>query len=185
MSNLGGFSPSSYHQYHSMNLQSLLVCSDDRTVRVLRQVLDDLEIGVEHCAHPTPAQKKLASQTFETVIVDCVGEPSLSLLKNIRKGQHNKKSISVAIIDQQRLLAKAFEMGAIFVIYKPISSGRAKASFRAAKALMKRERRRSLRVQAHAPVSLSFQNGEGEEAFISGLSEGGISVDFNLPCRNS
>ena len=121
-----------------MNLQSLLVCSDDRTVRVLRQVLDDLEIGVEHCAHPTPAQKKLASQTFEAVIVDCVGEPSLSLLKNIRKGQHNKKSVAVAIIDQETALRRAFEMGAHFVIYKPISCERAKSSFRAAKALIDR-----------------------------------------------
>ena len=168
-----------------MNLQSLLVCSDDRTVRVLRQVLDELEIGVEHCAHPTPAQKKLARQTFEAVIVDCTGEPSLSLLKNIRKGQHNKKSVAVAIIDQETALRRAFEMGAHFVIYKPISCERAKSSFRAAKALMKRERRRSLRVQVRTPVSLRFQNGEGEEAFISGLSEGGISVEFSLPCRNS
>jgi hypothetical protein len=69
------FGPTIY--YRCMNLQSLLVCSDDRTVSVLRQVLDELEIGVEHCAHPTPAQKKLARQTFEAVIVDCVGEPSL------------------------------------------------------------------------------------------------------------
>ena len=29
-------------------LQSLLLCSDDKVVRVLRRVLTDLEIGVEH-----------------------------------------------------------------------------------------------------------------------------------------
>ncbi|PYX28960.1 MAG: hypothetical protein DMG77_13825 [Acidobacteria bacterium] len=171
--------------YLSMNLQSLLVCSDDRTVRVLRQVLDELEIGVEHCAHPPPAAKKLARQTFEAVIVDCTAEHSLSLLKSVHEGQHNKKSVAVAIIDQETALRRAFEMGAHFVIYKPISCERAKSSFRAAKALMKRERRRSLRVPVRIPVSLRFQNGEGEQAFISGLSEGGISLESNLPCRNS
>jgi hypothetical protein len=107
------------------------------------------------------------------------------LLKSIHEGQHNKKSVGVAIIDQETALRRAFEMGAHFVIYKPISCERAKSSFRAAKALMKRERRRSLRVQVRTPISLRFQNGEGEHAFISGLSEGGISVDFSLPCRNS
>ena len=71
------------------------------------------------------------------------------------------------------------------MVYKPISCERAKSSFRAAKALMKRERRRSLRLQVRIPVSLRFQNGEGEQAFISGLSEGGISIEFSLPCRNS
>jgi DNA-binding NarL/FixJ family response regulator len=168
-----------------MNLQSLLVCSDDRTVRVLRQVLDELEIGVEHCAHPTPAQKTLARRNFEAVIVDCAGERSLSLLKSVHEGLHNKKSVAVAIIDQETALRRAFEMGAHFVIYKPISRERAKSSFRAAKALMKRERRRSLRVQVRTPLSPRFQNGESEQAFISGLSEGGISVEFSLPCRNA
>ncbi len=55
-----------------MNLQSLLVCSDDRTLRILRNVLNELEIEVEHRADPTAATKKLADQTFEAVIVDCI-----------------------------------------------------------------------------------------------------------------
>ena len=32
-----------------MNLQSLLVCSDERILCVLGRVLDELEIEVEHC----------------------------------------------------------------------------------------------------------------------------------------
>ncbi len=35
------------------------------------------------------------------------------------------------------------------------------------------------------PVSLRFQNGGSEQAFISGLSEGGISVELTLPCRHA
>jgi DNA-binding NtrC family response regulator len=124
-----------------MNLQSLLVCSDERILRVLRRVLDELEIEVEHCADPTAATKLLARQTFEAVIVDCAEEGNLSLLKSIRMGQRNKKSVAVAIIDEQTALRRAFEMGAHFVVFKPISCERAKSSFRAVKALMKRERR--------------------------------------------
>jgi hypothetical protein len=100
-------------------------------------------------------------------------------------GQRNKKSVAVAIIDVQIALRRAFEMGAHFVIYKPISCQRAKSSFRAARALMKREQRRSVRVPVRIPVSLRFQNGKGEQAFISGLSEGGISVELNLQRRNA
>jgi len=118
-----------------MNLQSLLVCSDDRTLRILRNVLNDLEIEVEHSADPTAATKKLADQTFEAVIVDCIDEHSFLLLKSIRMGPRNKRSVALAIIDEQTALHSAFEMGAHFVIYKPISCERAKSSFRAAKAL--------------------------------------------------
>ncbi len=80
------------------------------------------------------------------MIVDCAEESNLSLLKSIRMGQRNKKSLAVAIIDEQTALRRAFEMGAHFVVFKPISCERAKSSLRTVKALMKRERRRSLRV---------------------------------------
>src|SRR5216683_511436 len=174
-----------FNYYRHMNLQALLVCSDERILRVLRRVMDELEIEVEPCADPTAATKQLARLTFEAVIVDCTEERSLSLLKSIRMGQRNKKSVAVAIIDEHTALRRAFEMGAHFVIYKPISCERAKSSFRAAKALMKQEQRRSVRVPVRIPVSLRFQSGEGEQAFISGLSEGGISVELSLQCRNA
>jgi hypothetical protein len=32
-----------------MNLKSLLLCSDEKIVRVLRRTLGDLDISVEHC----------------------------------------------------------------------------------------------------------------------------------------
>ena len=32
-----------------MSLQALVLCSDDKIIRVLRRVLSDLEIGVELC----------------------------------------------------------------------------------------------------------------------------------------
>jgi hypothetical protein len=43
---------------------------------------------------------------------------------------------------------------------------------------MKRERRRSVRLEVNIPAYFRFQNGDGEQAPISGLSEGGISVRF-------
>jgi DNA-binding NtrC family response regulator len=148
---LGSFRPRFYHHYYRhMNLQSLLVCSDERILRVLRRVLDELEIQVEHCADPTAATKLLARQTFEAVIVDCAEEGNLSLLKSIRMGQRNKKSVAVAIIDEQTALRRAFGMGAHFVVFKAISCERAKSSFRAAKSPMKRERRRSVRCPARS-----------------------------------
>jgi DNA-binding NtrC family response regulator len=74
-----------------MNLQSLLVCSDERILRVLRRVLDELAIEMEHCADRTAATELLARQTFEAVIIDCAEEGNLSLLKSIRMRQRNKK----------------------------------------------------------------------------------------------
>ncbi len=161
-----------------MNLDSLLVCSDDRALRVLRNVLGELEIHVEHCADHASAAKKLAQQSFEAVIIDCKDEHSFGLLARIRSGQQNRKSVAIAIIDARTNLQTAFKFGANFVVYKPISTEKVKSSFRAARALMKRERRRSVRLEVNIPAYFRFQNGDGEQASIAGLSEGGISVRF-------
>jgi DNA-binding NarL/FixJ family response regulator len=163
-----------------MNLNSLLVCSDDRALRILRNVLSELEIDVEHCA------KKLAQHSFEAVIIDCEDESSFGLLRSVRSGQQNRKSVAIAIIDARTNLQTAFKLGANFVVYKPISTEKAKSSFRAARALLKRERRRSTRLEVNIPAYFRFQNGEGEQASISGLSEGGLSVRLaNSPGKNS
>jgi DNA-binding NarL/FixJ family response regulator len=168
-----------------MNLNSLLVCSDDRALRILRNVLSELEIDVEHCADHSSAAKKLAQHSFEAVIIDCEDESSFGLLRSVRSGQQNRKSVAIAIIDARTNLQTAFKLGANFVVYKPISTEKAKSSFRAARALLKRERRRSTRLEVNIPAYFRFQNGEGEQASISGLSEGGLSVRLaSSPAKN-
>src|SRR5713101_7595387 len=169
-----------------MNLTSLLVCPDDRAVRILRNVLGELEIHVEHCADTVTAANKLAQHSFEAVIIDCNDESSFGLLKSVRSGQQNRKSVAIAIIDARTNLQTAFKLGANFVVYKPISTEKAKSSFRAARALLKRERRRSVRLDVNIPAYFRFQDGEGEQASISGLSEGGLSVRLaNSPGKKS
>jgi len=81
-----------------MNLDSLLVCSDDRALRVLRNVLGELEIHVEHCADHVSAAKKLAQQSFEAVIIDCDDEHSFQLLTRVRSGQQNRKAVALVCI---------------------------------------------------------------------------------------
>ncbi len=162
-----------------MELNSLLVCSDERALRVLRSVLSELEIHVDHCADNASAAKKLTQKSFEAVIIDCKDERSFGLLRSVRSAQQNSKSVAIAIIDARTNLQTAFKLGANFVVYEPISAEKAKSSFRAARALMKRERRRSMRLEVNIPAYFRFQNGDGENASISGVSEGGISVRFS------
>jgi CheY-like chemotaxis protein len=162
-----------------MNFSSLLMCSDERSLRVLSNVLSELEIDVEHCPDHISAAKKLAQHSFEAVIVDCKDEHGFALLGSVRSGKQNSKSMAIAIIEARTNLQTAFKLGANFVVFKPISTEKAKSSFRAARALMKRERRRSLRLQVNIAAYFRFQNGEGEHGSISGLSEGGMSVRFS------
>src|SRR3982074_101089 len=114
-----------------MNLTSLLVCSDDRALRILRNVLGELEIHVEHCADTVSAANKLAQHSFEAVIIDCNDQHSFGLLDSVRSGQQNRKSVAIAIIDARTNLQTAFKLGAIVGIDKPLSTEKEKSSFRA------------------------------------------------------
>jgi len=159
-------------------LQSLLLCSDDSVVRVLRRVLTDLEIGVEHCTDLDSAIQKLTRQRFEAVIVDCTTqEIAAKILKGAHSAPANKRAIAVAIIDGQSALKSAFELGAHFVLFKPISLERTKASFRSVRALMKRERRRHSRIPVELSVKLQAENPSRTiEVVTADLSENGIAI---------
>jgi c-di-GMP-binding flagellar brake protein YcgR len=163
-----------------MSLKSLLLCSDEKIVRVLRRVLSDLEIGIEHCTDPDGAIRKLTRQRFEAVIIDCTDlKTASSVLKSARSAPCNKRAIAVAIMEGHSGLRSAFDMGAHFVLHKPLVMERAKASFRAARALMKRERRRNTRVSIQIPVMLSNpETGFRQSTKTTDLSEGGLAVQF-------
>jgi CheY-like chemotaxis protein len=172
----------------AMTLQSLVLCSDEKIVRVLRRVLNDLEIAVEHCTDTEVAVQKLSRRRFEAVIVDCHdAELASQILKAARNAPSNKKAVAVALIDEQSDVRSAFRLGAHFVLSKPISAERAKTSFRAARALMKCERRRASRIPVEMPVMYRFKNDDYPElqrTVSSDLSEDGIGVRMPRHGRN-
>lgn len=160
-----------------MSLKALVLCSDEKIVRVLRRTLGDLEIGMEFCNDPEAALRKLTRQRFEAIIVDCAGRGYEEVLRGARSAVCNKRSVAVAIGDPSTALRSVFDTGAHFVLYKPVSIERAKASFRAARALMKRERRRNSRLPVQIPVVI--KNLESETTLrvtTIDLSEGGMAV---------
>jgi CheY-like chemotaxis protein len=172
----------------AMNLQSLVLCSDEKIVRVLRRVLNDLEVAVEHCADTELAVQKLSRRRFEAVIVDCHdSEAAGQILKAARNAPSNKKAVAVALIDEQTDVRAAFGLGAHFVLCKPISAERAKSSFRAARALMKCERRRANRIPVEMPVMYRFKKEEHSDlqrTVSCDLSEDGIGVRMPRHGRN-
>jgi hypothetical protein len=131
-----------------------------------------------HCPDAQSAVRRLTRQRFEAVIVDCAEEAdAATVLSSARSAPCNKQAVAVAIIDGQKALRNAFDLGAHFVLYQPISTERAKSSFRAARALMKRERRRNSRVPVEMPVQLVWEKNSQEVSTITvDVSEGGFSV---------
>ena len=166
-----------------MDLKCLLLCSDDKIVRVLRRTLGDLEISVEHCTSSEVALRHLTRERFEAIIVDCAGPGAAAVLRSARMAPCNKRAVAVAILDFGVGLRSAFELGAHFILYKPVSVERAKSSFRAARALMKKERRRNSRIPVQIPVEMwSLESGVRFKVNTTDLGEGGLAL--SLPRRS-
>ena len=83
-----------------MSYKALLFCPDERTAKVVTQVLSELEFQVEACNEPFVAVKKLMAGHFDAVVVDCDNEQNATLLfKSARNSEFNQASLSVAVVE--------------------------------------------------------------------------------------
>jgi DNA-binding response OmpR family regulator len=161
-----------------MNLKSLLLSTDEKTVRILRRVLSDLEIEIEHCSAADDAVRRITRHRFDAIIVDGQNvEDAGHVMRAAKAAPVNKRALAIMLVESSVGLKGGFELGAHFVLHKPLAVERAKSSFRAVRALMKRERRLQLRVAVQIPVEC-FGSGQYKAKTID-LSEGGMAIQFS------
>jgi protein TonB len=122
-----------------MSYQALLFCPDEKTARVVTQVLTELDFSVEPCNEPFAAVKKLMAQHFDAIVVDCENEQNATLLfKSARNSGSNQSSLAVAVVEGQAGVAKAFRIGANLVLTKPINVEQSKGTLRVARGLLRK-----------------------------------------------
>src|SRR5690242_1235130 len=127
-----------------MSFKSLLFCPDEKTVRVVTQVLSELDFTVETEGQSFAAVKRLTEQHFDALVVDCQNEQDASLLfKAARNSTQNSSSLSVAVVEGQTGVAKAFRIGANLVLTKPINVEQSKGTLRVARGLLKKAQPRT------------------------------------------
>lgn len=155
-----------------MTFQALLVSKSDAAISAIRPVLSSFGFDAESCGYPD-ALCRLTEQKFDVVVVDFDDPHSAGLVLQNAAGN---SSVTVALLSDKTKVRNVFGAGANFVLYKPIAKPQAEATFRAATALIKRERRRSFRVPVQMPVFLRVQNGTEMEGILLDLSEDGMDV---------
>ena len=122
-----------------MSYQALLFCQDEKTARTIAQVLSELDFQVDPCPETFAAVKKLTSQPFEAIVVDCQNEENASLLlKTARNSASNQAALMVAVVEGQAGVAAAFRIGANLVLTKPIAVEQARGTLRVARGLLRK-----------------------------------------------
>ena len=166
----------------NMALTSLLVCSDAKAVQVLSRILPDLGIAVEACGNLKMAQARLKDRHYDALLVDCQEEAAaVALIAQIRKRPTSKLTVAIAMVSGENEVSEIFAKGANFVLYKPISRERAAHSMRAARGLMRSERRMRPRIPVQANTSIAYADKENVSAALVDVSEDGIALQSDSP----
>jgi CheY-like chemotaxis protein len=162
-----------------MTLSALLVCVEEAPAEVLRRVLEELSIRVEPCPDFVRAAIRLAQERFDVVIVD--GDSNrevVSLLRETRLSRLNDATLAIAVVAGQENIRELFSMGVNFVLYKPVAYDRAVSSLRAARAVMRKEKRKNARAAVHTQATIDYANVQQDRATLIDLAQEGMQVQF-------
>ncbi|PYV67018.1 MAG: hypothetical protein DMG96_40605, partial [Acidobacteria bacterium] len=106
---------------------------------MVTQVLNELEFTVTVSNDPLATAQKLAAEHFDALVVDIANEQDAALLfKSARDSDLNHSSLSVAVVEGQAGVAKAFRIGANLVLTKPINIEQSKGTLRVARGLLRK-----------------------------------------------
>jgi CheY-like chemotaxis protein len=162
-----------------MTLSALLVCTDKAAAEVLSRVLKELNIRVEACPDFARASIRAAQERFDAIIIDAQSSAQvLSLLRDTRTSRLNDATLAVAVVPSQESIRELFSLGVNFVLYKPVAYDRAFSSLRAARAVMRKEKRKNARAVVHTHATVDYANVQQEKATLVDLAPGGMAVLF-------
>ena len=162
-----------------MTLSALLVCSDEVAAEVLRRVLEELSIKVEFCPDFTRAGIRLAQDRFDALIVEGGSNTEIiALLRETRMSRLNDATLAIAVVSGQETIREMFSLGVNFALYKPVAYDRALSSLRAARAVMRKEKRKSARATVYAHATVDYADVQQDRATLVNLAQDGMSVRF-------
>src|ERR1041384_5524736 len=104
-----------------MPLHALLLSHDPHVHRILRRALDDVSIDLQISNTADDATHTLSRRKYDAFLVDCDAVPNADqVLQRLRTGKSNRSCIAFALVNGSVSVQQAFQMGANFVLDKPL-----------------------------------------------------------------
>jgi c-di-GMP-binding flagellar brake protein YcgR len=160
-----------------MDLHALVVCPDQDSANLLTLILSESGMVAEHTPSVSHGVELLDRQRFDVIILDYrADQSSEEFLTRLRRSAKNRASMLIAIVDGEFNARPVFGLGANFVLYRPLSPERTRISLRAARGLMRRERRRSPRTPVSSTANIAYPGAPELNALLTDLSDGGTAL---------
>jgi CheY-like chemotaxis protein len=164
-----------------MELNALLMCRENESLRMLVGALDEFGIDEEVCASEPEAMQLLALGYYSALIVDFDLPGAAQVVRMAHLAPAKRRPVVFALIGALTDVGSTFQAGANFVLYKPLVREQMERSLRAGQAFMRPDRRKSPRQKTEALVYLRFGNVCPVPALVLEISEDGLSVQASEP----
>jgi CheY-like chemotaxis protein len=160
-----------------MDLRALVVCPDQDSASLLTLILSELGMAAEHTSSISRGLELLDGQRFDAIILDYRADRSSEeFFARLRQSAKNRASMVIAVVDGNFNARPVFGLGANFILYRPLSSERTRISLRAARNLMRRERRRAPRAAVSSTANVACPGTPDLNAVLTDLSDGGTLI---------
>jgi CheY-like chemotaxis protein len=157
----------------------LVVDDDAPTCELIREILCSAGMEAASLTDSAEAASRLRTEKFHAIFLD-VRMPSpdgIELARQIRASRTNATSVIVMITGEEdrTVMARAFQAGAEFFLFKPVDRGKLLQLIRATGGAIERERRRFMRVRLRCRVSIDCPQASLDGNTLD-LSLGGMLV---------
>lgn len=160
-----------------MGLDCLLVTCDPALLSQIGLAFKTRAAALEVRQDSTSATEFAGRRHLDGIIIDCDDVAGgTAVVERIRESRPNKETMLVAVVNGLTSTGTALDLGANFVLCKPIHETRLQSVLDIAFTRMECEHRRYFRYNTDLPVRLQNQLGRSFAARMKNLSGGGLAI---------
>jgi CheY-like chemotaxis protein len=160
-----------------MRLQCLLVTCDARLLNDIKAGFAKRGVSLDLRQDSVSALELACRRHWDGVVIDCDDLPEgAEAMEQIRNSRANKQTPIFAVLNGRTSVERALQLGANFVLCKPVLENRLGSVLDSCIPKMEREHRRYFRYDVGLPVRLWNRDGQDFHAKMMNVSEGGLAI---------
>jgi DNA-binding response OmpR family regulator len=162
-----------------MRLECLIVTCDSNLLSHIKSNFGTSGASLDFRQDSASAIELASRRHFDAVFIDCddVGGGTEVLTKT-RNSRSNQQTLIFAVTSGSTSVENAVDLGANFVLCKPVQETRLRSVLDIAIPKMEREHRRYFRYDSDLPVRFGNHLGQSFTARMKNVSEGGLAVSL-------
>jgi len=165
-----------------MALECLLLTCDSTLLAQIKSIINTHAASLDLRQDSVSAIELFGRRHWDGLVIDCDDVAGgREALAKVRSGRSNKETVIVAVVNASTSVGTALDLGANFVLRKPIQEARLRSVLDIALDKMECEHRRYFRYGIDLPVRFRNHLGESFTGRMKNVSEGGLAIKLVDP----